>query len=453
MHKLRRNRLLGLALLVVAAVVCPAQVTFTEYPVPTTSSYLNEGITTGPDGNLWFIEGNGIKIARMTPAGVVTGQFTVPSLGIYGNGSGAGSITAGPDGNLWFTEYFANKIGRITPAGVITEFPIPSGGIYGNGTFPASITAGPDGNLWFTQYLGNGIGKITPAGVITEFPVPSGGIYGAFLITAGPDGNLWFTECRCSSGASGPMNIGRITTAGVITEFLVPTSGSAPYGITAGPDGNIWFTEATPNKIGRITPAGVITEFPGPAGSGLAQITTGPDGNLWFTEYTGNKLGRITPAGTITEFPVPTASAMGGITTGPDGNLWLVETTAKNIVKVSLATVYNVCLLYDPTKAAKSGSTIPIKLQLCDGSGNNLSSPSITVHAVSITQTSSLISGPVEDSGNANPDNGFRFDSTLGTTGGYIFNLSTKGLTTGTYNLNFTVTGDSAVHAAPFQVK
>src|SRR5262245_49691801 len=89
--------------LLMAATICPAQVTFSEYPIPTSSSYLNEGIVKGPDGNLWFIEGNGIKIARMTTLGVVTGQFPIPSTGIYGNGSGAGSITTGPDGNLWFT--------------------------------------------------------------------------------------------------------------------------------------------------------------------------------------------------------------------------------------------------------------------------------------------------------------------------------------------------------------
>jgi len=114
---------------------------------------------------------------------------------------------------------------------------------------------------------------------------------------------------------------------------------------------------------------------------------------------------------------------------------------------------YGACLLYDPTKAVKSGSTVPIKLQLCNGSGNDLSSSSITVHAISITEASSSISGAAQDSGNANPDNDFRFDSTLGSTGGYIFNLSTKGLTTGTYNVNFTVTGDSFTYAAPFQVK
>jgi len=109
---------------------------------------------------------------------------------------------------------------------------------------------------------------------------------------------------------------------------------------------------------------------------------------------------------------------------------------------------YQVCLLYDPTKAMKSGATLPVKLQLCDGSGNNLSSSSLTLHAVSITQTSTSISGAVQDSGNANPDNDFRFDG-----GGYIFNLNTKGMAAGTYNLNFTVTGDSFVYSTPFQVK
>jgi len=92
-------------------------------------------------------------------------------------------------------------------------------------------------------------------------------------------------------------------------------------------------------------------------------------------------------------------------------------------------------------------------LQLCDSGGNDLSSSGLTVHAVSVTQVSTSISGTIEDSGNANPDNDFRFDSTLGITGCYIFNLKTTGLSTGTYSVNFTVTGDSLVYAADFQIK
>jgi len=75
---------------------------------------------------------------------------------------------------------------------------------------------------------------------------------------------------------------------------------------------------------------------------------------------------------------------------------------------------YNLCFLYDPTKSVHSGSTLPVKLQLCDGTGNNLSSPTIALHSLSLTQTSSVTYGPVQAPGNANPDNDFRYDSSLG---------------------------------------
>ena len=81
------------------------------------------------------------------PAGSVT-EFPVPTTKSSPQG-----ITAGPDGNLWFTEQAANKIGRISPSGTITEFPVPN--------FLSEIAAGPDGNLWFTEVRGNKIGRIT----------------------------------------------------------------------------------------------------------------------------------------------------------------------------------------------------------------------------------------------------------------------------------------------------
>ena len=37
--------------------------------------------------------------------------------------------------------------------------------------------------------------------------------------------------------------------------------------------------------------------------------------------------------------------------------------------------------------------------------------------------------------------------------GGYIFNLSTKGLVTGTYNLVFTIDGDPSAHTISIQVR
>lgn len=111
---------------------------------------------------------------------------------------------------------------------------------------------------------------------------------------------------------------------------------------------------------------------------------------------------------------------------------------------------YEICPLYDPLVAKKKGSAYPIKVQLCDASGQNLSSESIVLHALSVTQASTNAPGPLDDTGNANPDFDFRYDASLA---GYIFNLSTHGLSMGTYRLNFTVGSDPTVYSAPFAVK
>ena len=112
---------------------------------------------------------------------------------------------------------------------------------------------------------------------------------------------------------------------------------------------------------------------------------------------------------------------------------------------------YGVCPLFDPTRSVHSGATFPIKLQLCDANGNDLSSSAIVVHATSVTAVSGSSGTPVAP-GNANPDNDFRFDATLGSTGGYIFNLSTGGLASGTYSLQFTAGSDPVTHSVNFGV-
>jgi Bacterial Ig-like domain (group 3)/WD40-like Beta Propeller Repeat len=112
---------------------------------------------------------------------------------------------------------------------------------------------------------------------------------------------------------------------------------------------------------------------------------------------------------------------------------------------------YGVCPLFDQTRSVKSGATFPIKLQLCDANGNDVSSSAVIVHATSVTAVSGYLGTP-DAPGNANPDNDFRFDATLGSTGGYIFNLSTGGLASGTYSLQFTAGSDPVTHSVNFGV-
>jgi hypothetical protein len=150
--------------------------------------------------------------------------------------------------------------------------------------------------------------------------------------------------------------------------------------------------------------------------------------------------------------PVPSGAALD--TMAPGTKTFTVDSTdavanqASRTVSYDVA--YNVCLLYDPTKVKKAGSTVPIKLQICDAAGANLSRPDIAVVATSVLMVSTNTSGTPDASGNANPDGNFRYDPSLP---GYIFNLKTTGLAPGTWELRFRIAGDPTEHGAGFQVR
>jgi virginiamycin B lyase len=295
----------------------PVGTPFTEFAIPTPASGA-QGITSGPDGALWFVEQTGNNIGRITTTGAIT------EIPVTTANSLPSDMVTGPDGNLWFTEEnsSSNQIGRINPTThAITEFatgitPIAE---------PFGITSNPDGTLYFTEFSGNKIGRITTGGTVTEFAIATPGSEPEYIVT-GPDGALWFTQF-------GSNQIGRMPAGGgTVTEFSIPTGSSTPSGITVGPDGALWFLEqsAAGNKVGRITTAGVITnEFVIPtAAAHPMTITTGADGNLWFSENnsTANKIARMTTAGVFTEFVIPTAnSGPCSVTLGPDNNIWFAE--------------------------------------------------------------------------------------------------------------------------------
>jgi streptogramin lyase len=329
----------------------------TSFPIPMVELVKPTGITTGPDGNLWFIESGSGRIGRMTPSGALS-QFPVSALPPADLPPGAPpsqgpeSIVAGPDGALWFTG-IPGEVGRITTSGDVSEFavpsvPPPSGSSAGSPNSPAPLTAitvGSDGALWFTGVPGE-VGRMTTSGVVTEFPVPAiptpagsapgtaGSPVTLQAIVTGPDGALWFTGV--------PGEIGRMTRSGVVTEFPVPATPSA---IAAGPGGALWFTGVT-GEVSRITTSGVVTEFaepqvPPPAGSPpyltsytpyLQSIIAGPDGNLWVTaDLDGGNgqpsgIGRLTPSGVFTFFTVPGFfNSLLDLTAGPDGDVWFLE--------------------------------------------------------------------------------------------------------------------------------
>jgi Putative Ig domain len=143
-------------------------------------------------------------------------------------------------------------------------------------------------------------------------------------------------------------------------------------------------------------------------------------------------------AGTFAWTPTPAQTGLSSITVRVSDNGSPVLSDSETI---QVLVKYGVCFQYDPTKSHKKGSTIPLKIALCDASGNNVSSEAVVVQAISIVKVDSLSSPIVaEDSGSANPDNNFRFAG-----GFYIYNLSLKspGFGTGTWKMSFTVNGVS----------
>jgi streptogramin lyase len=339
--------------------------TITEYPTPiVTTPY---GMTTGPDGRIWFVDsGNhegGTFIGRMSTSGASTSSDLVrlpgselglaATLGPDGNmwvqqdsqidkvpvgvtstaqitpytlenGTGGyGSIVSGPDGRLWFA--WNHKVGTITTGGAIEGYETES-----ESSIP-DVIVGPGGKLWFGEGTSTGtrIARMDTSGHVgvgDEFPLPSGD-GGINAMALGPDGNVWFT-------LGNPAAIGRITSTGAITIFPTPTSSSLPFGIAAGPDGRLWFPERNSDKIGSIpttaTSGADITEYPvGRTNAGVLYITAGPDSRMWFSENSG-QIGAITtdatpagggPGGGSEETSGGGSGAMSGGATNSGGSL------------------------------------------------------------------------------------------------------------------------------------
>ena len=120
----------------------PTTDAITEFPTPRFGSS-PDGITSGPDGNLWFTEGDANAIGRDQPDHSRRHRVPHPhrrQLTLRNHGR----VRRQP---LVHRGRAPATIGQINPTtDVITEFPIPTGG-----SIPNGITSGPDGNLWFTE--------------------------------------------------------------------------------------------------------------------------------------------------------------------------------------------------------------------------------------------------------------------------------------------------------------
>ena len=282
-----------------------------EYPVPTANSS-PQGVAVTANGTAWFVESDTDKIGEVTAGGSFT-EYPIPSQQ-YDSGILQG-ITVGPDGNLWFTTY--SYIGRMTPSGAFTFFPIT------RYNYAYDITPGPDGNVWFTE-VGGIVGYVTPAGAVTEFS--AGGLsIDPYFITAGP-GGLWFTAI----GYPNTNYVYEITTGGSLAQYLLPSSFDlGPQSdITAGPDGRVWF-DSSANSLTAMSAGGAYTTYTWPLaypnGYSPQYIRQYGAGALVFANWYDSSIGLMTTSGSVAFTAVPSGNGARGLGVAPDGTIWFSE--------------------------------------------------------------------------------------------------------------------------------
>jgi WD40 repeat protein len=152
------------------------------------ATHIIEGLTVGPDGNLYVsnYDGGFGAVQKYSPGGTYLGDFTSVML------SPAGSAF-GPDGNLYVASTTGNFVARFSgTTGTLIDYFVSAG--LGGVSAPSGIAFGPDGNL----YVGS-----TGTSTVLRYSGMDGSFLGIFAtvdgmrsgwqegVGFGPDHNLY----------------------------------------------------------------------------------------------------------------------------------------------------------------------------------------------------------------------------------------------------------------------
>ena len=352
-------------------------------------------------------------------------------------------------------------------------------------TAPPSVECGTADGLWHNSNVsiqctatdgGSGLANASDASFTLTTNVPAGGEdpnastdsrqvcdVAGNCATAGPvagnkvDRKAPAVSCGASDGAWHATDVSVACSASDAGSGLANASDSSFSLMTNVAAGTEDANASTDSR--QVCDAAGNCSSAGPVGGNKVD-KKGPTVTINSPLAQGYSFGAIVPAdfncadaGSGVATCVGTVSSGSPVNTSSFGAKTFTVTATDNAGNVTTQTVnysvtYSTCLAYEPGNVYQAGRTVPIKLYVCDGSGNNLSSPGIVVTAVGVGLVSTTVYGDVDTSGNANPDNNFRFVG-----GFYVFNMSTKGLTTGSYYLYYRVGDDPTLHTAPFQIR
>jgi virginiamycin B lyase len=310
-----------------------------ELPLP--EGTLADGLTLGPEGDLWFLlSGVGVPsnaIGKLTGSGAIeTFPVSTSASGASGYPTMLQGITVGADGRLWFgsANGAGGAVGSISTAGEVGLLPLAQ-----PTRNPTSIAAGTGGGIWFT-ISGRGyrswIGDVAPDGEVHEYRIPEKVF--AEGIAAGPGDAMWFLAT--TPGRPWPPGgvLGKITGTGQISRWPIPGAG-----LTAGPaasGGRTWFgAELDEPVIASADVRGRIRELPLPSPSGesgyVNSIAPAPGGGVWFVGNDPQILGRVSPGGEVRRTLLQAEPGFfGSLTVGREGDLWATNSREGTLLRI-----------------------------------------------------------------------------------------------------------------------
>jgi streptogramin lyase len=355
-------------------------------------------LAQGPDGELWFTEGEHAPnigyVPQSGPEAAATATFEVTQPNNDLQPEDAGGIVAGSKDTLWFTIPDLPDVGKrasedpgigrvdATPPAepAITEWALPHE--EAKSTVLSALAAGPSSTIWYADEANDVLGwlaqsdpeqinavKLGSAGVLTH---PQ-------AIAASPDGSIWVEMDGSTTGAEGGLVhvVDPTSSTPTITEYVFPDDGEADsagrlagHSLQVSCSGEVWVSGGEDHVIDEFDPTrSTVTPFRQQAGEhpGLPEtIALAPDQSVWYDENEAAPEGgsgvvsllpdSSEPFSYLSAFAEPGVE-LEGMIVGSEGDLWLGD--QDGVAKVTLPAADRQAPSSCPGGPAKEGEGPP----------------------------------------------------------------------------------------------